>query len=134
MFGIGFPEMVVITIVALIVVGPEKLPELARTAARTIGELKRSAESLKRTIAEESGAQEIIEEIRPELEAASKNLQGELHNLAQPPSPIAEETEQETAEEENTAAQIEASETEAKALQKTDNAADEQEREKNAQN
>jgi len=47
MFGIGLPELLVILAVALIVVGPERLPELAKTLARQIVELKRAANALK---------------------------------------------------------------------------------------
>lgn len=46
MFGIGFAELLFILALALIVVGPEKLPELARTLARQVLELKKMANSL----------------------------------------------------------------------------------------
>lgn len=52
MFGIGFPELVLILIVALIVLGPEKLPDLARALGRAYTEFKRAGEDLKRSIAE----------------------------------------------------------------------------------
>ena len=47
MFGIGLPEMILIMAVALIVVGPDKLPDLAKSLARQFLELKKAAESLK---------------------------------------------------------------------------------------
>jgi Tat protein translocase TatB subunit len=47
MFGIGLPELILIMAIALIVVGPEKLPELAKTLARQMVELKRAANALK---------------------------------------------------------------------------------------
>ena len=53
MFGIGFPELVVILVLALIVVGPEKLPDLAKTLARQMLELKRAANTLKESLREE---------------------------------------------------------------------------------
>ena len=46
MFGIGLPELLVILAVALIVVGPEKLPELARSLARQVVEIKKAAGAL----------------------------------------------------------------------------------------
>lgn len=52
MFGIGFPELVLILIVALIVLGPEKLPDLAKALGRAYTEFKRAGEDLKRSIAE----------------------------------------------------------------------------------
>ncbi len=53
MFGIGLPELILIMVVALIVVGPDKLPDLAKTLARQIVELKRAANSLKDTLNED---------------------------------------------------------------------------------
>ncbi len=47
MFGIGFPELVIIMIVALLVVGPSKLPELARSLGKTFQELRRMADDIK---------------------------------------------------------------------------------------
>lgn len=53
MFGIGLPELILIMGVALIVVGPEKLPELAKSLAKGINELKKTATALKSNIDEE---------------------------------------------------------------------------------
>lgn len=40
-FGIGAPELVVILIIALIVLGPQRLPEMARTVGKTVGEFRK---------------------------------------------------------------------------------------------
>ena len=53
MFGIGLPELLLILAVALIVVGPEKLPDLAKSLGRGIAELKKAASSLKDSFNEE---------------------------------------------------------------------------------
>jgi len=53
MFGIGLPELLLIMAVALIVVGPEKLPELAKSLGRGIAELKKAASSLKESFDED---------------------------------------------------------------------------------
>lgn len=53
MFGIGLPELIVIMAVALIVVGPEKLPDLAKTLAKQVLELKKAANSLKDSLKDE---------------------------------------------------------------------------------
>jgi sec-independent protein translocase protein TatB len=53
MFGIGLPELILIMAVALIVVGPEKLPGLARSLAKGIAELKKATSALKDSLEEE---------------------------------------------------------------------------------
>ncbi len=53
MFGIGLPELILIMAIALIVVGPDKLPELAKTLARQVVELKRAANALKDSLQED---------------------------------------------------------------------------------
>ena len=53
MFGIGFPELIIIIIVALVVLGPSKLPELARSMGKAMREFKRMSEDIKDTIENE---------------------------------------------------------------------------------
>ena len=50
MFGLGMPEILMILAIALIVIGPKKLPDLAKTLGRALGEFKRSAQDFKRSI------------------------------------------------------------------------------------
>lgn len=54
MFGsIGMPELVVIFVIALIIFGPRKLPELGKSLGRSINEFKRASNELKSTLEEE---------------------------------------------------------------------------------
>ncbi len=46
MFGIGAPELVIILVVALVVLGPKRLPELARGLGRTLGEFRRATSGI----------------------------------------------------------------------------------------
>lgn len=71
MFGIGFPELLLILALALIVVGPDKLPEIARTIAKTLVDLKKTAEGLKDSFDEEDNP---LKDIKPQLEDAAKNF------------------------------------------------------------
>ncbi|MFN7728809.1 MAG: Sec-independent protein translocase protein TatB [Bdellovibrio sp.] len=48
MFGLGFSEILVLGIIALIVIGPEDLPKVARKIGRFMNELKRGGESFKK--------------------------------------------------------------------------------------
>ncbi|MBI5588397.1 MAG: twin-arginine translocase TatA/TatE family subunit [Deltaproteobacteria bacterium] len=52
MFGIGFPELLLILIAALIILGPDKLPDLAKALGRAYSEFKRASEELKKNIDE----------------------------------------------------------------------------------
>ncbi len=50
MFGIGITEIIIIMVVALLVVGPKKLPELAKTLGRGLAEFRRTADDFKESI------------------------------------------------------------------------------------
>ena len=58
MFGVGFPELVVILAVALIVLGPQRLPEVARMVGRAYGQLRRASEEFQNTIRQDLAALE----------------------------------------------------------------------------
>ena len=54
MFGsIGMPELIIILVIALIIFGPRKLPELGRSLGRSLSEFKRASNELKHTLDEE---------------------------------------------------------------------------------
>ena len=53
MFGsIGMPELIIILVIALIIFGPRKLPELGRALGKSIGEFRKASNELKRTLEE----------------------------------------------------------------------------------
>lgn len=62
MFGsLGLPELMLIFVVALIVFGPKKLPEIGRTLGKALGEFKKATDELKNTIEREVRVEELKE-------------------------------------------------------------------------
>lgn len=84
MFGsIGMPELMVIFVIALIIFGPRKLPELGRSLGKSLGEFKRASNELRNTLEEEVR----IEEQR---DAAQKARQAETVKAAETVAPTPE--------------------------------------------
>ena len=59
MFDVGFTELVMIGLVALLVVGPERLPELVRTTGRWIGRAQRIAREMRNELERDVGTREL---------------------------------------------------------------------------
>lgn len=66
MFDIGFPELILIAIVGLLVIGPERLPEALRTLGLWIGRMRRSFTNVKAEIEKEIGMDEIRRQLHNE--------------------------------------------------------------------
>ena len=61
MFGIGMPEMLLLLAVALIVIGPKKLPDLAKSLGRAMGEFKKATSEIKESIGVDADFKEVKE-------------------------------------------------------------------------
>ena len=73
MFGIGFTEFIIIAIVAIVIVGPERLPGMARTVGRFAWEMRRAWDDVRDTVRDEvMQAAEPFEEIRQASEQIRK--------------------------------------------------------------
>jgi len=74
MFGIGMPEMLVILAVALIVIGPKKLPDLAKSLGRAFAEFRRATSEIKESLEIDDGDLKDIkttfDDMRDELKEA----------------------------------------------------------------
>ncbi len=81
MFGIGMPEMILILAIALIVIGPKKLPDLAKSLGRAMREFKKATSEFKETIqleGELSEVKETFKDISDEVkDAVDLNLKPE---------------------------------------------------------
>ena len=87
MFGsIGMPELIIILVIALIIFGPRKLPELGRSLGRSIGEFKRASNELRNTL---------DEEIRIEEQKAAERAADPSRTTPEPPdssNPVSDTT------------------------------------------
>ena len=59
MFGIGMPEMILILAIALIVIGPKKLPDLAKSLGRAMNEFKKATREIKESMDIEGDLQDV---------------------------------------------------------------------------
>ncbi len=84
MFDIGFPELLLISVVALVVIGPEKLPETVRTVALWIGRFKRSLSNIRMELENEIGADEIRQQLHNEsIMKELSDTKSELEDIIQ---------------------------------------------------
>jgi len=77
MFDIGFSEMLVIAIVALVVIGPERLPKVARTAGHLLGRLQRYVSDVKSDINREMQLEE-LKKLQSEIRESARNVEQSL--------------------------------------------------------
>jgi TatA/E family protein of Tat protein translocase len=80
MFGsVGVPELIMIFVVALLLFGPKKLPEIGKSLGRALGEFKRATNDLQRSLEEEVAAED--------LRGAKREIEGALKDAVAPAPP-----------------------------------------------
>ena len=88
MFGIGLPEMIIIAVVALIFIGPDKLPGVLRSIGKGLVELKRATSDVRSTVQEEM--HKIEEEIElKEVRESAQDFKNEFGGVANNVDPLA---------------------------------------------
>jgi sec-independent protein translocase protein TatB len=96
MFGISFSELLLVGLVALLVLGPERLPGAARTAGLWVGRLKRSFNAIKQEVEREIGADEIRRQLHNEhilsLEQEARKIFMPIQQEPTPVEPVATPT------------------------------------------
>lgn len=96
MFGISFSELLLVGLVALLVLGPERLPGAARTAGLWVGRLKRSFNAIKQEVEREIGADEIRRQLHNEhilsLEQEARKILSPTQQQPTPVEPVVEPT------------------------------------------
>ena len=78
MFDIGFWELVLISVVGLVVLGPERLPHAIRSVSRFVGAAKNMANSVKDELSHELKVQELQENLRKAEKMGMEDLSPEL--------------------------------------------------------
>jgi len=76
-FGIGLPEMALITIVALLVFGPKKLPEIGRSVAKTLRSFQDASKEFENEFKKEASNIEKSISMSAKLESGSETIQAE---------------------------------------------------------
>jgi sec-independent protein translocase protein TatB len=90
MFDIGFAELILVGVVSLLVIGPERLPEAIRTARFWLNRMRRGFDDLKREVEQELHNDDVMQELRKtgqQLRQQGEGLGREIRQATQPPAP-----------------------------------------------
>jgi Tat protein translocase TatB subunit len=79
MFGIGMQELLIILVIALIVVGPRKLPDLAKSLGRGFAEFKKTADDFQSTM-----MADVSRDTSPRTPTISARIKGRALNIERP--------------------------------------------------
>lgn len=83
MFDIGFAELIIIAVVSLLVIGPERLPEAVRTATLWLNRLKRGFNDIKREVQQELHNDAVMQELRKTGDQLRQEVNGVSREVRQ---------------------------------------------------
>jgi len=92
MFDVGFSELIVIAIVALVVIGPERLPKVARTVGHLLGRMQRYVNDVKADISREMQLDELKKlqaEVKDSARSFERSMSSEMQELQKAVDPMA---------------------------------------------
>lgn len=96
MFDIGFAELIIIAVVSLLVIGPERLPGAIRTGSLWLNKIKRSFNDIKQEVEQELHNDAVLQELRKTgegLQEQAKSIQQDISKTTEAASqPVVEET------------------------------------------
>ncbi|MFY0989401.1 Sec-independent protein translocase protein TatB [Halomonas sp. C05BenzN] len=95
MFDMGFLELLIIGVVGLLVLGPERLPKAARTLGLWIGKIKRTVSGMQREISAQLEAEELrqkLNEQQQKLDESVKQVKRGVEGIAEPETGKADDT------------------------------------------
>ena len=95
MFDIGFTELLIVAIVGLLVIGPERLPGAIRTGSAWLGRIKRGFNDIKLEVEQElhnDGVMEELKRTKQQLEQETSSLSTDLKHTADQLNPLADST------------------------------------------
>jgi sec-independent protein translocase protein TatB len=84
MFDVSFSELLVIAVVALLVIGPEKLPKVARTVGAFVGRMQRYMAQVKEEVNREMRFEE-LQKLQQEIKQSVESAEADIKNLAKTP-------------------------------------------------